>query len=475
MSDTAASPTPVKSSLLRRDTLDIRHAIVISVAVMSPAASVFFNTIPQGALVGAAIPLCTAIGFVIALLVANSYSEFSREIPSSGSSYTYITQGLGPRFGFMSAWVGLMAVTLGVPYSFVLLSANLQTIVARAFGLNLHWSFWFVLLLGLAFAICYSGIRQSLNVDLTFLAFEIAICLVLAGIVLFKVGQQGGLTATPFNPNAIPAAGGFATNLIGGVIFGVLSFIGFETAAALGEETKHPHRNIPRAVFGSMIIVGLFYILMTYTETVGYGMDKIFTDFNNPNTVAPFDTISRHFGGEWFALLIDLVGVLSFFSAAIAIINGSARILLTIASEGLLPHFLTYLHPTRKTPVGTITALCVMGGIIGLALGFALNPNNAFTFLGILDALFVLIIYGLVCVGSMRFFWRKRRTQFSLMRHGIMPMLGTLIITTIFVLVFVLAAAPPLNLIPFILGAWVLIGGILIVALRKRIAAVGAG
>ena len=77
---------------------------------MSPPASVFFNTIPQGQAVGAAIPLCYLIGFVIALLVANSYSEFSREIPSSGSSYTFITKGIGPRFGFMSAWVGLLAI-----------------------------------------------------------------------------------------------------------------------------------------------------------------------------------------------------------------------------------------------------------------------------------------------------------------------------------------------------------------------------
>ena len=60
--------------------------LVISVAVMSPAASIFFNTIPQAGFVGAAIPLCYVIGFLLALLIANQYSEFSREIPSSGSA-----------------------------------------------------------------------------------------------------------------------------------------------------------------------------------------------------------------------------------------------------------------------------------------------------------------------------------------------------------------------------------------------------
>src|SRR5438046_952148 len=86
---------------------------------------------------------------------------------------------------------------IGVPYSFILLGANLQALVMRWFGLNLHWSFWFVLALGLAFALCYWGIRQSMNVDLTFLAFEMGICLVLAVIVLFHVGQQGDKKPAP--------------------------------------------------------------------------------------------------------------------------------------------------------------------------------------------------------------------------------------------------------------------------------------
>src|SRR5579885_550662 len=192
---------PVKITGLKRGSLDLRHAVVISVAVMSPAASIFFNTIPQAGLVGAAIPLCYVIGFVIALLVASQYSELSRELPSSGSAYTFVTEGLGQRWGFLTGWIGLIAVALGAPYSFILMSTNLETLVQRWFGLNLHWSFWFVLALGIVFALCYLGIRQSLTVDMTLLAFEMGICLVLALIVFLSVGSRSGLTAAPFNPN----------------------------------------------------------------------------------------------------------------------------------------------------------------------------------------------------------------------------------------------------------------------------------
>jgi amino acid transporter len=481
MSEIIAPIAPPEEAIqLRRNSLDIRHAVIISVAVMSPAASVFFNTIPQGQAVGAAMPLCYVIGFVIALLVANSYSEFSRQIHSAGSSYTFITQSIGPRFGFMSAWAGLLAVLIGVPYTFVGLGNNLQAIINRSVGLNLPWSFYTVLLLGVAFAICYSGIRQSLNVDFTFLAIEIVVCLLLAGIVLFHIGQQHGLSAAPFTISVIPTSGqGLVSNLITGIILGVLSFIGFETAAALGDETRDPKRNIPRAVYGSMILVGLFYLVMVYAETVGYGMNNIAGGF--ANEAAPFDTISRHFT-PWLTVFVDLVGVFSFFSAGIAILNGSARIMFTVAREGLLPGFLGTLHPKRKTPVGAITTMVIGGGIIGLIFGYIMQPIYAFAFFATLDALAVLIIYALVCAGSLFFFRRQQRqgnAKFNVLKHGFMPGLATLLIAVIFVLVFSgpqsagvnthSTAALLLNLIPYIIAGWVVIGIGVIIALGKKL------
>jgi len=87
MSEITSSSEVVPSRTLKRDTLKLRHAIIVSIAVMSPA-SIFFNTIPQAGVVGAAIPLCYVIAFIITLFLANQYSEFSRELPSSGSAYS---------------------------------------------------------------------------------------------------------------------------------------------------------------------------------------------------------------------------------------------------------------------------------------------------------------------------------------------------------------------------------------------------
>ena len=169
-------------------------------------------------------------------------------------------------------------------------------------------------------------------------------------------------------------------------------------------------------------------------------------------------------------MLIDLVGLLSFFGAALAIINGGARIIYTVGRDGLLPRWTAWLHPVRQTPVGSIVGLCVFGLVVGLLLGFIMTPIGAFGFLGTLDALFVLIIYALVCIASIRFFWRKRRAQLNIFRHGVVPVLGTLLILTIFVFLVIAPAPPPLNLIPFILAVWVLLGVGLLFLLRRKLA-----
>lgn len=447
---------------LRPNALGLPHAVVISVAVMSPAASIFFNTIPQAGLAGAAIPLCYVIGFVVALLVANQYSELSRELPSSGSAYTFVTVGLGRRWGFLTAWIGLAALGLGAPYSFILLSANLEALVTRWAGVDLPWPVYFLLASAVVFAICYWGIRQSLRIDLAFLAFELGICVLLAGVILFKVGAGGGLTALPFTTASVPANGDLAI----GVVLAVLSFIGFETAATLGEETRDPHRNIPRAVYGSMIVVGVFYVLMAYAATVGYGVNHMATGY--ANDAAPFDTIARRYGGPAFAAVIDVVGLLSFMSAAIAIVNGGARILYAASRDGALPRWLAITHANRGTPVVGVASLTGVGIVCGLGLGALFTPIVAFGFFGTLDAILVLMIYTLVNVACLLFFWRQRRARFNVLRHGVFPVLGLLITLGILVAALASPGNAPLSYIPFVVGVWLLIGLALLLVTRVK-------
>src|SRR5258705_7595780 len=174
------------------------------------------------------------------------------------------------------------------------------------------------------------------------------------------------------------------------------------------------------------------------------------------NDTAPFDTIARRFGGPAFAGLIDVVGLLSFFSAALAIVNGGARILFAVGRDGALPRWLAQTHAARQTPIAGVAALCVIGLVAGLGLGFLLTPIKAFAFLGTLDAILVLLIYILVNVACIGFFWRKRRARFNPVRHGLIPALGLLITAGVVAAAGGLPRPAPLSALP--LRGWGLPG-----------------
>ncbi|HVB75944.1 MAG TPA: APC family permease [Ktedonobacteraceae bacterium] len=460
--ETSADNPTAASAGLKRNVLDLRHAIVMAVAVMAPAAAIFFNTIPQAGLVGAAIPLCYVVGFVVSILVANQFSEMAKELPASGSFYTFVAQGLGPRMGFMTGWLTLISYGIVSPFAFVIFGASLHDLVQRWTGMDISWIFWFVLGTGIVFALCYLGIKQSLQVDLTFIAFEIGICLLLAIVVIIQVGRKGQLTATPFNPASIPAGG----SPFLGIVLAILSFLGFEAAATLGEETKNPRKSIPKAVFGSMITVGIFYIIMSYVATVGYGvnnMAKYATD------AAPFDTISRQYLGNVFVSLVDIAGILSLYALGVAITNGASRIIFAIGREGLFPAWVGKTHPTRKTPVNAVLVLCIITLVVGIWLGLALTPIGAYGFLGTLDTLAVLVIYALVNLACFRFFWTKRRERFNWFRHALIPLVSTASLIAVFVGTVYPPGAPPLNYTPYIVIIWAIIGiGVLLYLLRTK-------
>ena len=56
-------------------------------------------------------------------------------------------------------------------------------------------------------------------------------------------------------------------------MFGFLSFAGFEAAATLGEETRDPRRTIPRAILGVAIFGGVYFVVVTAVEVMGFGAD----------------------------------------------------------------------------------------------------------------------------------------------------------------------------------------------------------
>ncbi len=301
---------------------------------------------------------------------------------------------------------------------------------------------------------------RSLQTDIAFLVFEVGVCLWLAFTVLFQLGSQGQLSLVPFKFSEISND----AHLFLGVILAILSFTGFEAAVTLGEEVKKPRRTIPKSVMGSVILVGIFYLLMSYVATVGYGIQDI---AKLAQDAAPFDTIARRYGGKFVVFLVDLAGIISLYAVAVAIVNAAARIFYAISREGLFPRWLSQIHHRYRTPTNAMFGLCGLTLVSGISLGLWLTPVVAFGLLGSIGALTALIIYALVSIACLRYFWIKRRDRFHWLRSGIMPLLSVVVVAVIGFGSVYPQSSSLLNWTPLIVICWLVLGFVVLIFLQR--------
>jgi amino acid transporter len=245
--------------------------------------------------------------------------------------------------------------------------------------------------------------------------------LVLAVWLIAKAGSANTGNVFTLHFATIKGYRGFS-GVAAGSVYTILAFIGFEASAPLAEEARDPRRTIQVAVVVSCLVIGLFYVFTTYAGDVFFGPDRYVT----------FGALGG--GSPWIALARSVWGigwVVAFFAILNSTFaNGNAGTLATtrtwyaMARIKLLPSPLAKTHPRWKSPfVGVIVQLVVTLAI-GLPIAVHFTPPVAFVFLatiltGVMIAIY--IIFNLSCI---MFYLRRRRNEFNLLLHGIIPVLG---------------------------------------------------
>jgi len=104
MTAPAADPgAPRPDAGLRPGVLKVRHAVITSLAVITPAAAILFLPIPIAANAGAAMPLSIVVAFVVVLVIMNAIYRFTQRISHAGSFFAFVRDSLGVRAGFVTA------------------------------------------------------------------------------------------------------------------------------------------------------------------------------------------------------------------------------------------------------------------------------------------------------------------------------------------------------------------------------------
>ena len=444
---------------LRRGAVGLGGAVIMSAALMGPAVSVYFNPQVTAAQAGFATPFVFVLAALVMAVVANGVMEMARVLPSAGAFYTYVSRGIGPRAGFVTGILMFVAYALLVPAELALIGSYAHDVLA-AYGIDVSWVLISLVFLALMLYLSYEGISGSLRTALVLFSAEVLVILVLSTVVLVRGGAEG-LSVGPLNPaNSSHGLGGIAL----GLVFGILSFVGFEAATTLGEEVREPRRNVPRGILLSLVFVGAIYLYCTYAEMVGFGRGGV--EALTQDT-APFTTLAQRYA-PWLTLLVGLAGISSIFAVIMNSNNGIVRIIYAMGREGLLPRRLARIHPRHQTPTTAIWTVGVVTAVLAFGVGLATTPFDTYVYLGSILTLAIIPVYMLTQVACVRFFATEGVGERSLVRHVLLPVLGLLLLLIpIYGQVYPVPAAP-LSTFPYLVLAVVVAAAVAASVLGRR-------
>jgi amino acid transporter len=445
---------------LQRGALGLRDVVFQGITHIAPAISVVFTLPVIASQAGATMPLSLLLSVIVCFFIANTVAQFASYVPSSGGYYTFVSRGLGPRFGFMTTWSYLIYETIGPAATIGFLGFAAAGFLQSGTGIVIPWWVFSVVTTIIVWILTYFGIRLSTRTTVILGAIEMLIMIALGVTFLVHPGP-GSLALAPLNPLTPPTGWG---GVVGGMVFSILALSGFESPAPLAAETRRPAWFIYQAIFFSLIIVGIFYIFMAYTSAIGWGTGNMAAFAVNAN---PYYALAQKlWGAGWWLVFFAIIN--STFAIGIASTNATTRVTYTMAQAGILPSALKTIHPVHQTPTVAIHVQETFQILSFLIVGMFFGANQIFGFLGTITTLAVIVLYVLANFALTTFIRREQPTSFHVWRHGIVPVVGTLLlIPVIFVTVFPIPPYP-LNLTPYLFVILMIAGFVVMKVVEAR-------
>ena len=245
---------------LRTGSLGFPAILGQGIAVISPTMTAVLIIPLAFASAGEGTWLAYLFGTVMLLFVVFCINEFARRSAAPGAQYTFIARGLGPVPGVLGGWTllwcYLLIGTAGLT-GFAIFSQ--QLLDALGYTGTVRPVLFFAVSAALCWFIAYKDIRLSSYLTLALEGLSVACILSLAGYVLFAHGftvDTSQLTLKGVSLHGMSLA----------VVACIFSLVGFESATALGSEAKNPLRSVPRGVIMSLILTGLFMVILGYGD-----------------------------------------------------------------------------------------------------------------------------------------------------------------------------------------------------------------
>ncbi|BBZ77064.1 amino acid permease [Mycolicibacterium anyangense] len=366
-----------------------------AIANIAPSAVIAFTAAAIYLSAGNGTVLSFALATVVILAVGYCVVVFARRNASAGSLYTYVVKGLGP-FGAYLAGVslligcwGIAAGSLGGAVSYA--SDFLTLIGLPAQGLGWHIALAIVLG-GLATLFTIRGIRLSARVSLVLELISVTIITILLVLALVWAGPAAWDPAQ-FSLTGVPVQG-----VAVGMVLGILGFVGFSSADALGREARNPYTAIPRAIIWSAIVVGVLYVFAAYTQ-IALLHDGLAA------SASPLQDIAVKIGMPgWFTPILTFGVGASFFAVVVAPLNVVGRIVYVMGKEGVVAERFGRTHENHLTPHRVLLIagpLAIALDIVLLVAGVA--PMNIVVWVDTYGTYGYMVAYALVAIACVAY------------------------------------------------------------------------
>lgn len=345
------------------------------------------------------------LGCIVSLFFT-VYTRMAPLIGNPGSFASYIAHGLGRISGVGGAGVALAAYSILLWGLFGYFGPEVALLAEKSFGLDLPW--WTYALAAWAF-VAWAGhlrVRNAARIVGILLSLEIL------AIVVFTVTNvlhpAGGVVTTDtlsFTSLLVPQGRGALLALA------FIGFIGIEGIVTFAKECVEPERTIPRAAFATILVTTLIYALGAWGLSVATGPDGIVGAAQAHGTELVFHLARPHLGSDVVTLL-KLLLLTSVLAAAVGFHNATARYLLGLGKEHVLPGWLGNTSPRTGAPVAGSRAQSVVTLLVIIVYAVVeIEPvRHLFYWAGGAGAIGVLILITATAWSIVLYFVRKNRS-----------------------------------------------------------------
>ncbi|MFW3168901.1 APC family permease [Geodermatophilus sp. CPCC 206100] len=438
----AAPPTgDLRSKGLSRNSVGLLASVVLGVSSIAPVYALTATLGPTVTEVGLQMPAVFLAGFLPMLLVAYAYRELNRVAPDCGTSFTWTTKAFNPYVGWLCGWGALLATVIvlsnlaGVAVSFfyLLLGEITGSEWVGALGddrlVNVLTCVGFV---AIATWVTYRGMETTKRLQYVLVGFQMAVLAVFAVLALVRSGSAPGgipFDASWLDPTAVTSFSAFTA----GLSLSLFIYWGWDTCLTVNEETEGSARTPGRAALLTMLVIIVTYVGVAIAVQMYAGVGTEGTGLGNPDTGDNvFAALAGPVLGPGLAFLLFLAVVASSASSLQTTFLPTTRTMLAMAAYGALPRRLAVVHPRHLAPS---TATLVAGAATAaFYVGISLISENVLIDTIYALGLMICFYYGLTAYACVWYFRRElRRSARDLVFKGILPLVGALMLTAVFV------------------------------------------